>query len=135
MTFPALRTVLTLRLPSRTSALLSVAPLGARTVRRRVRRLMQDFADGSETTEAKRTGFAAACGVPAPPPVFTGSGNWTIHVREAGGPTLPVGSVPLTCSWWPPMSRPFSVNGDSHGTNAPLSTLQSAGSPACSTRR
>ena len=123
VTFPALRTVLTLRLPSRTSALFSFAPFGARTVRRSVRRLMHRFADGSETTEEKRTVFAAAFGVAAPPPGFTGSGNCTIHVREAGGPTLPVGSVPLTCSWWPPMSSPFSVNGESHGTNAPPSTL------------
>ena len=67
--------------------------LGARTVMRSVRLLTQRFAEGSVTTDAKRTVRAAAAGGPLGE---TGSATWMIQVRDAGGPTFPVGSVPLT---------------------------------------
>ena len=92
---------------------LTFDPFGVRTVMRSERLLMQDLADGSETSEAKRTAAAAETGGAG----GGGTGKRIDQLRDAGGPWRPIGSVAFTCSWWPPVSRPFTVYGDEHGTN------------------
>ena len=75
---------------------LTFEPFGVCTVMRIERLLMHDFADGSVTSEAKRTAAAADTGGPAGAGVTTG--KRIDQLREAGGPCLPIGSVAFTWS-------------------------------------